>query len=98
MGRQMEIDGELFRSVATFKAMVQNPDYQWNLSWYDRDKTIPSTIPSETETVTKVYGPYHRIGDAKTQLKLATRDGYGNAKHLIGSHIERAIITWEVVD
>jgi hypothetical protein len=98
MSRQMEIDGELFRAVITFKKMVQNPTYQWDMGFRDRDLSIPSSIPSETETVTKVIGPYRRIGDAKSQMKQAMRNGYGVVKHVVGHHIEKAIVTWEEVD
>jgi len=98
MSRQMEIDGELFRAVITFKQMVRNPAYQWDMSYGRRDLSIPSQIPSETETVTKVLGPYRRIGDAKSQMKQAMKNGYGYEKHVVGYHVERAIVTWEEVD
>jgi hypothetical protein len=98
MGRRMEIDGELFRGVVTCKKMVQNPAYQWSTSYRDRDPNIPSSIPSETETVTTVLGPYRRVGAARSMTTQFMKDGYGQSKNVVGSHIERAIVTWEVLD
>lgn len=94
MGRRMEIDGELFRAVITYKAMVQNPAYDWSKSYYGRDRSIPSSIPSETETYTIVLGPYRRIGTAKSEMTQNMRNGYGQEKHVVGYHIEKAIVTW----
>jgi hypothetical protein len=98
VGRRMEIDGELFRGVVTCKKMVTNPAYDWSKSYRDRDLSIPSSIPSETETVTTVLGPYRRIGDAKSMTTQFMKNGYGQDKHVVGSHIEKAVVTWEVVE
>jgi len=94
----MEIDGELFRGVVTTKKMVQNPDYDYSVAWHNRDRSVPPSIPSETETVTTMLGPYRRVGDAKSMTTQFMKNGYGQDKHVVGSHIEKAVITWEVLD
>lgn len=100
MARMMAIDGEMFRAVILKKSMIRNPAYNYNLGYNQTDESgarIPHSIPSETETYTQVYGPYARKSDASTQRNIRTRDGYGN-EHIVGSHIERAVVTWEILD
>lgn len=100
MARMMEIDGEMFRAVILRKRMVRNPDYDWTLGYNQHDENgnrVPSSVPSETETYMQVYGPYARKSDASTQRNIRTKDGYGD-QHIVGSHIERAVVTWEVLD
>lgn len=100
MARTMEINGEMFRAVVLKKRMIRNPAYSYNLGYNQTDEQgqrIPSSIPSETETFQVVRGPYARKSDATTQMKREMHDGYGN-QHVIGGHVERAVVTWEVLD
>ena len=101
MSRRMDVDGEIFRAVISQKKMVPNPDYDWSKGWRQHDENgilIPSSIPSETETFTTVLGPYARKSDATAQMNIFSKNGYGGAKHIVGKHVERAIVTWEVVE
>ena len=100
MARMMEIDGEMFRAVLLRKKIVSNPAYDWTKGYNQRDadgNRIPGSIQSETETYTQVYGPYARKVDAAGMRTRAIKNGYGES-NVVGSHIERAVVTWEVLD
>lgn len=97
MARRLIDDGAVVhRVVITEKKLVANPDWDPH-GGYDPVKN-PHTIRSETETETKFYGPYLSKGAAKVLRTQALRDGYGNTwDYIVGSHIEKAHITWEVL-
>lgn len=100
MARMMKIDGEMWRAVILKKRMVRNPAYDPYKSWQQTDASgnrIPSSIPSETETFTEVYGPYERKTDAQRARTRESRNAY-DSQHVVGAHLEHAIITWEVLD
>lgn len=100
MARRMDESDELFRAVVRRKKMHPNPAYDPWKSYrgnVDEDgNLIPAQIPSETETYVNIYGPYTTKGPATAALNKNQSDGWGSP--VVGGHVERAVVHWEVVE
>lgn len=99
MARTMDESDELYRAVVLRKRMVRNPAYDYTLGYNQRDAQgtqIPAQIPSETETFRTIYGPYTTKGPATQAKNKNSYDGWGGP--VVGGHVERAVVTWEVVE
>lgn len=96
--RRMDESSELYRAVVRRYKMVPNPDYDYAKGWnqYVDGERVPSQIPSETETYVTIYGPYTTKGAATAQKNRNSSDGWGGP--VAGAHVEKAIVTWEVVE
>lgn len=100
MARRMDETDELFRAVVRRKRMIPNPAYDPWKSYrgnLDADgNQIPSQLPSETETYVEIYGPYTNKGPATQAKNSNSTNGWGAP--VVGAHVERAVVHWEVVE
>lgn len=89
--RLVDEDAELYRAVVVTRRMERNPDWVpgKGLDWW---------VPTDG-TTTNYYGPYSKLGTARGVRTQETTDYMGETlPSVVSSHIEKATVTWSVVD